>query len=119
MALTDPQKITVSAVEKKMPRVNTGNFSSTYENEDGTYTLTVSTQQSGRKRHMARIDVEKITEDPFSKDNIPVRASVYTVFDRPLVGFTNAEVLAIFAGFTTLLTESSSTLVTKLLGSES
>jgi hypothetical protein len=45
--------------------------------------------------------------------------SVYTIFDRPTVGYTNAEALAVFAGFTTLLTESSSALVTKLLGSES
>jgi hypothetical protein len=119
MALTDPQKITISAAESKLPRVNTGNFSSTYENEDGTVRLTLSTQQSGRKRHVVRVDVEKITEDPFSGDNVPVSMSVYTVIDRPLAGYTNAEALAVFAGFTTLLTESSSSLVTKLLGSES
>jgi hypothetical protein len=119
MALTDPQKVTISAKETKLPRTSTGNFASQYENEDGTIRLKLSTISSGRKRQMVRIDVEKITEDPFSKDNIPVSMSVYTIFDRPTVGYTNAEALAVFAGFTTLLTESSSALVTKLLGSES
>lgn len=119
MALSDPQKITISAVEKKMPRVSTGAFQSTYLNDDGTAKLTVSTQNGSRKRHVARIDVEKITEDPFSGDNVPVSMSTYIVIDRPLVGYTNAESLATFAGFNTLLTEASSALVTKLLGSES
>jgi hypothetical protein len=119
MALTDPQKITISEEESSLPRVNTGNFSSQYESSDGTVTLKLSTQESGRRRHVVRVDVEKITEDPFSGDNVPVSMSSYIVIDRPLVGYDNEEALAVVAGLLALATESESSLLTKLLGGES
>jgi hypothetical protein len=45
--------------------------------------------------------------------------SNYMVFDIPPAGYTNAEALAIYQGFKTLLTASSDAVVTKLLGGES
>jgi hypothetical protein len=41
------------------------------------------------------------------------------VFDIPKVGFTNAEIKAVYAGFKTLYTASSDALIDKLLGGES
>jgi hypothetical protein len=119
MALTDPQKVTISEEETSLPRVNTGNFASQYESSDGTITLKLSTQESSRKRHVLRLDVEKITEDPFSGDNIPVSMSAYVVIDRPKVGYDNSEALAVFAGLVKLATDSSSKVMVALLGGES
>jgi hypothetical protein len=41
------------------------------------------------------------------------------VFDTPKVGYSAAEILAVWAGFNTLLTASSNANVSKLLGGES
>lgn len=119
MALADPQEVTIDAVATKLPRVNTGNFSSQYESSDGTVTLKLSTQESTRKRHVVRIDVEKITEDPFNGTNVPVSMSSYLVIDRPSVGYDNEEALDVVAGLLALVTASESSLLSKLLGGES
>jgi hypothetical protein len=119
MALTDPQTIKIGETESSLPRVNTGSFSSQYESSDGSVVLKLSTQESGRKRHVVRVDVTKITEDPFSANNVEVSMSCYIVIDRPLVGYTNAEALEVVAGLLSLSTASSSSLLKKLLGSES
>jgi hypothetical protein len=41
------------------------------------------------------------------------------VFDVPAVGYTNADVKAVYAGFKALYTASSDALIDKLLGGES
>jgi hypothetical protein len=45
--------------------------------------------------------------------------SNYIVFDLPIVGYTNAEALAVYTGFKTQFSASSDLLITKLLGGES
>jgi hypothetical protein len=45
--------------------------------------------------------------------------SNYMVFDVPNVGYTNAEIKAVYVGFNTLYTASSHALIDKLLGGES
>jgi hypothetical protein len=45
--------------------------------------------------------------------------SHYLVFDVPPVGYTNAEIKAIYDGFKALYTGTSDALITKLLGGES
>lgn len=119
MALTDPQSIKVGETETSLPRVNTGNFSSQYESSDGTITLKLSTQESSRKRHVIRVDVEKITEDPFSGDNVPVSMSCYLVIDRPLVGYDNTEALEVISALTALGSASTNKVFKALLGGES
>lgn len=122
MAFADPQKVKVGAVEKTLPRVNSGNFSSTYLSSDGLTKLTISTQETGRnrKRHSYRVDVSKITEDPFiDNQNDEVSMSTYIVIDRPKVGFTNAEALEVVVGMLNAAVESEDSDLVKLLGSES
>jgi hypothetical protein len=69
---------------------------------------------------MARIDVSKMTADPFRPaENVKVSTALYVVFDVPPAGFSPADVLAIWTGFTSLLTASSSAAVAKVLGGES
>lgn len=69
---------------------------------------------------MIRVDMSKVTADPFKpSENVKVSTSCYVVFDVPPAGYTNAELLAGWVGFRTLLTASSDAIITKLLGGES
>lgn len=120
MALADPQSIKISGVTSSLPRVSVGDFEATYESADGLINLKLSTVENRRKRQVVRVDVSKITTDPFiPAQNVEVSMSTYLVFDRPLVGFTNTEAKAVYDGFIEALQASSSVMVTKLLGSES
>jgi hypothetical protein len=120
MALADPQSIKISGSTTSLPRVSTGNFQSSYESADGLITLSLSTTEKSRKRQVVRVDVSKITEDPFiPSQNVEVSMSNYVVFDRPPAGFSNADAKAVWDGFIEALQASSSKIVTQLLGSES
>jgi len=69
---------------------------------------------------MLRIDVGKLTADPFKpSENVKVGMACYVVFDLPPAGFTAVEALAVYTGFKTQFTASSDALITKLLGGES
>jgi hypothetical protein len=120
MSLADPQSIKISGTTTSLPRVSTGDYKSKYESADGLIDLTVSTQNGKRKRQVARIDISKVTADPFiPAQNIEVSSSFQLVVDRPLAGFTNTEASAIVAGFIEALTKEESKIITKLLAGES
>lgn len=120
MALADPQSIKISGVTTSLPRVSTGAFESVYESADGLIKLSLSTVSNRRKRQVVRVDVSKITADPFiPSQNVEVSMSSYLVFDRPPAGYSNADAKAVYDGFIEALQASSSVLITKLLGSES
>jgi len=120
MAFADPQSIKISGVTTSLPRVSSGDYRSKYESADGLIDLTVSTQNGKRKRQVARIDISKVTTDPFiPAQNVEVSSSIQLVVDRPLAGFTNAEALAVVSGFIEALTAESSKRITQLLAGES
>jgi hypothetical protein len=120
MSLADPQSVKISGVTTSLPRVSSGDYKSKYESSDGLIDLTVSTQNGKRKRQVARIDVTKVTADPFiPAQNVEVSSSFQLVIDRPVAGFTNADASSIVAGFIELLTKEESKVITKLLASES
>lgn len=120
MALADPQSIKINGTTTSLPRVSTGNFESIYESADGTIKMSLSTVAKSRKRQVVRVDVSKITEDPFiPAQNVEVSMSTYLVFDRPLVGYSNEEAKKVYDGFVEALQASSSVIITKLLGAES
>lgn len=120
MAYADPQSITISAVPISLPRVNVGNNGSEYLSADGLVKLTANSTYGRRNRRVLRIDHSKITSDPFiPSQNVKVSMSNYIVFDVPVAGYTNAEALAVYAGFKAAFTASSDLLITKLLGGES
>lgn len=120
MALSDPQSIKIGGTTISLPRTSTKASESTYTASDGLTRLTLSTTRGKRNRQVVRVDVTKITADPFiPAQNTEVSMSFYMVFDRPLVGYTNAEALAVAVGLIEAATASEDSVLTKLLGSES
>jgi hypothetical protein len=120
MAFADPQSIKISGVTTSLPRVSTGKFESVYESSDGLIKLSAATSNGKRIRRVIRVDLSKVTADPFiPAQNVEVSTSIYLVFDEPLAGFTNADLKALYDGFIEALQAGSSVLITKLLGSES
>jgi len=123
MALTDPQKFKeVAGTEVTAPRVSTGDFKSVYETSDGLNKLTISTTETGqnRKRHLVRIDVNKLTTNIYEETKKQeVSSSVYLVIDRPIAGYTVAEMKKLVEGLVGLLSASTYSLTEKVLGSES
>jgi hypothetical protein len=120
MAFSDPQSITISAVTTPLPRVTTGDGNSRYTSADGLIALSASNSYGKRSRRVLRLDHSKVTADPFiPAQNTKVSMSNYIVFDVPVVGYTNAEALAVYTGFKAAFTATSDLLITKLLGGES
>ena len=123
MALTDPQKFKeVAGAEVTAPRVSSGDFKSVYETSDGLNKLTLSTttSNSSRRRHLVRIDVEKVATNPFEEARKePVSMSVYLVVDRPSTGYSVTEAKKLVEGLVGLISASTYTVTEKLLGGES
>jgi hypothetical protein len=123
MALTDPQKFKeVAGTEVSAPRVSTGDFKSVYETSDGLNKLTLSTTESAsnRKRHLVRVDVEKLATNIYEESKKQsVSMSVYLVVDRPVNGYTVAEAKKLVEGLVGLLSASTYALTEKVLGGES
>jgi len=120
MAFTDPQSVTISGTAISLPRVSTGVGTSEYRSADGLVALSASNSYGKRTRRVLRLDHAKITADPFiPTSNTKVSMSNYIVFDVPVAGYTNAEALAVYAGFKAAYTATSDALITKLLGGES
>lgn len=120
MSLPDPNTITISGVTTPLPRTSVEEDTSKYTSADGLILLTASHDYGKRIRRMIRLDTSKLTSDPFKpSENVKVGMSVYTVFDLPPAGFTNAEALAVWVGFAANLTATSNAAITKLLGGES
>jgi hypothetical protein len=121
MAFTDPQKVKIGT-EITLPRISTGDMTSKYSNEDGTVVLTIATARtnSNRLRHTFRIDKSKVTTDPYdTTQNIDVSCSAYLVVDRPVAGFTAAEVEEVVKGLSEALSASTYAAVKKVLAKES
>jgi len=119
MALSDPQSITISGTAISLPRVSTGDGISKYTSADGLVTFTASNAYGRRTRRVIRIDHAKITSDPFlPAQNTKVSMSNYMVFDLPPAGYTNADALAVYTGFNSMYTASTSAIVAALLGGQ-
>jgi hypothetical protein len=121
MARADPQSITISSVTAPLPRTFSEGSESAYVSSDGLWKLSINHNlvKQGRRRHLLRFDHSKVAPDPISAQNASVSLSVYTVFDVPRFGYTNAEVMAVYAGYKALLAASSDAIVTKVIGGES
>lgn len=113
----DPQTVTVNAVAKVMPRIDSNGRKATYQLNDQTFTLTLShVIQKDRVRSMARIDQRAIVPDPLTSVNDWETLSAYMVIDRPLAGFSSVQVDQLITGFKTWL---DTTAVGRLYGQES
>lgn len=119
MAYADPQTVTINAIANQLNRVGSGDGFGAFRNSDGTVYMTVRHQNGKRYRRSIRLNLNKISADPFIPDrNVSSYASVYLVVDHPINGFTNTEVKQLVDGFTAYLTASSGSKVTQLLGAE-
>jgi len=120
MAFTDPQSITISGTTSSLPLTTRDRDEGQYTSADGLIRLTASHSYGKRTRRVLRVDHSKVTADPFiPAQNTKVSMSNYIVFDVPVVGYTNAEALAVYNGFKTLFTASTDAAISKILGGES
>lgn len=118
MALADPQAVTIDGTAYTLARLPGEKGRQPYTNADGTISL-VTLQSSGkRKRSAVRIEKRKVATDPLTSINSYQDAAVYVMFDRPIVGFTNDELVKIFAGLSATMTASTNALTLKVLGGE-
>lgn len=118
--LTDPQIITIDSTQHSCAKISIGQESALYRNGDTTVSLRTSHQHNkGRTRSMIRVDQSKIAADPITEANVRLAAGVYLVIDKPDVGFSEAEIVNIFAGLNTLLTASTNAILKKLIAGES
>lgn len=93
MSFTDPQVITVNAVDKTMPRIYTDGSRSVYATADEAYKMTISHMESGRRtRRMVRNDNRVVATDPLTSVNEYKSLGVYTVIDEPEYGFSDTEI---------------------------
>jgi hypothetical protein len=92
---------------------------SVYQSADGNTVVTSSHQMGKRLRHVLRLDLSKITSDPFKPaENVKVGMSTYVVFDLPPAGYTATEALAAHVGFAAMYNATSNLLISKLLAGE-
>jgi hypothetical protein len=98
----DPITITISGSGKVLARTSSNGTSSVYESADGNYKLSLSHQITKEKiRTLARLDSRAIVADPLTSVNDYETLTTFCVFERPTVGFTQANVEAQWAGFNT------------------
>jgi len=120
MALTDPLKPkTTAGTEVECPRIATGDMNSEYLSADGLTKVTVSTIETAnsRKRHLVRIDVSKLANNPTEESKKQYfTSSVYLVIDRPLAGYSVEEIVKLSEGLTGLLTKAN---LEKVIASQS
>lgn len=119
---SDPQSVKFdNSTETSVPRINSGGGKSEYVSEDGTKRLSIGTitTKGDRKRATVRLDLSKITTDPYdTSQNVRVSTSAYLVVDYPEAGFTKEELKKLTEGLTTFLTASSGSAIKKALAEE-
>lgn len=114
---TDPQSITIDAVETSLPRVESAGTKSVYRAADMNSSLTISHQTTGKQRvrHLVRFDKRAVVADPLTAENDYEDLGVHLVIDEPLYGFTDEDISDILTGFLAWFTSGN---VAKVLGSE-
>jgi ABC-type transporter MlaC component len=117
MSFPDPQVVTVNAVAKSMPRISSEGTKSLYQTADELFKMTISHTKSGdRIRSMVRVDQRAVVADPLTSVNDYENLGFYCVLDRPIYGFTMAQIEQLIAGFKTWL---DNTAIDRIVGSES
>ncbi len=120
MALPDPQSITViGTTATTLPRTETDKSAAAYSSADQLVKLSVSHQYGRRRRTLVGVDVNKISPDPLTDVKMKIGASVKTVIDQPLVGFSIDELVIAVQGHCAWLTANSGANLKKVLAGES
>lgn len=121
--LSDPQSITIadrnggSAIS--LPAISRTATSSVYRSDDGSVKLTIGQSEGTRNRRTARVDLTDTTADPYiPANNMKVSISFYVVWDEPLSGYTNTNLVNLMAGLVGLLTASTNAVAKEILGGQ-
>jgi hypothetical protein len=119
MSFADPQSVTLNSASVSLPRTASGNGTGVFTSSDSLARLSVAHAYGKRIRRTARLDVKKLTADPYNDGlNSIFSMATYLVVDVPLVGYTIADQLDVVKGLTTWLTASTNAKTTQLLGGE-
>lgn len=105
----DPQSVTYNTVAKSLPRISSGQDSSTYRLNDtagnAIYTMTLTHQFKARNRVIARLQRESITTDPLATaTNIDVSMAATFTIDFPNAGLTPVDAQYLGSALTGFLT---------------
>jgi hypothetical protein len=123
MGLADPQSVTLGSAIS-LPRVVTGATNATYRAADGLAAMEVTQTSFIRKgeprsRSLVKVTRRKISTDVLTDVKSYIDATIYVTFDRPDIGFTEAELIELLTGVNTNLTASTNANLKKVLGRES
>lgn len=121
MAFVDPQVVTISGTAKTLARVPSGKEANVgkFSGDDGNTNVTVhQNSTNARFRREFRISSKKVAPDPISAVNKELSASVIIAFDEPKYGFSDAELIALFAAASAALTAATNAKLVQLLNGE-
>lgn len=123
MSFTDPISITIGGVAYSFARVASGNLVASYQTSDGLRRLDIShvrSKKRDRVRTLFKFTEVRIAVDPFiPATNVQVSDSVHLVIDRPIVSFTQSDIVNQCAGVFTYLQASTNAALIKLFSMES
>lgn len=117
--LADPQVIKVMTVDQTLPRTLTGTDEGRFVNADNELDVQTTVQKNGRRRTIARFINKKITSDPLvSTTNVLVSDQITLTINRPVSGYSDADILDHVKGFIGWLTASTDTNLKKVIAGE-
>lgn len=117
--LADPQSITIDGTAISCARNLTGTDLGRFNAANGQTTLEVQTSRSGRVRSVARLRQTKVTADPLvATTNVVVSDTIALTINRPLEGYSDADVEKQVVGFIAWLTASTNANLKKLIAGE-
>jgi hypothetical protein len=120
VAFSDPQTVTINAIDNTLPRTGSGMDSGVFSKDDGSVVLSVRHRYGRRTRRELRLQHSKVAPDPLiSAQNIKHSLTIYFAIDTPVTGYTVTEAKQIGDALVAYLTASSGANLTKLLGGES
>jgi len=118
MAFADPiANVTYATVAQTLPRISTSGTKSIYRKSDGSLIVTLSHLTSkNRVRSMARLDRNIDTD---ANSILDTNSAVYVVWDRPLTGFSETDVVDQTSCLFGMLTASTNAGIKKMYAQES
>lgn len=119
MALSDPQSLTLGSAIP-LPRVVTDAKSATYRAGDQNLELLIEHSSNGKtNRSVMRATQRKVAADPLTAVNSYQFATVTLTINRPVTGFTEAELLLLLNSIPTWGSASTNAKFKQILGMES
>lgn len=117
----DPQAVTLSGTGVSLPRVPSAAPTriGAFQSADGNLAMSVhQNQTANRFRREIRLTQRKIAADPISATNKEVSASIIIVVDEPKVGFSDAELTALWNALSANVQAGTNAQFVRLLGGE-